>query len=69
MFKILIFILIIGLIFENNAFSINQFFKELIQDEMIQKIQGMTHEEICGRQPWKIIQDHSKAHRVKRLGK
>ena len=64
-------ILTIGVLCETNGiFTMNQL-RSINDREILWNIKGMTHDEICGRQPWKIIKDHSetkfKRHRVKRI--
>ena len=65
----LAFILIIQLFHKSHAFS-RAF---TIQDfSWLKKaLQGLDHNDICGRQPWKIIQPHfqkrSSGRRVKRI--
>ena len=64
--KILAIILNIGLFCETNSFTINQFSDE----QKNWDFQNLSHDEICGQQPWKSIQHHSKkVSRVKRIVK
>ena len=64
--KTVAIILIIGLFCETNCFAINQF----LDDQKNWDFQNLSHDEICGQQPWKSIQHHSKkVTRVERIVK